>query len=131
MTNGKLVRDGISGIFRATGVEPVVHTLEGEALIDALCEKLLEEIEELRTATTNQQAEELADLLEVIRGLALHLGVDFAEVEEIAATKLSGRCGFARGFGWLSEPRRSKESPTSNIRRCSTPAHVPALAPVR
>ena len=103
MMEGKLVRDRIPEIIRARGEEPIVHAISGGELFDALIAKLSEETEELRSASTADQAEELADLLEVVRSLALHLGIDLEKLEEVVASKRERRGGFADGL-WLEMP---------------------------
>jgi predicted house-cleaning noncanonical NTP pyrophosphatase (MazG superfamily) len=103
LAEGKLVRDRIPEIIRARGEEPIVHAISGEALLDALIAKLAEESEELRSAAIADQAEELADLLEVVRAIALHLGIDLQELEEVGASKREERGGFAEGL-WLEMP---------------------------
>ena len=69
---GKLVRDRIPEIIRASGADPVVRTLTGEELIAALFDKLAEEASELREAGPLDAAEEMADVMEVVLGLGCH-----------------------------------------------------------
>lgn len=101
MTNGKLVRDGIPDIMRASGVEPIVHTLQEPEVLDALFAKLAEEAEELRSAPDAERLEELADLFEVVRAIANHLGIELQAVEREAARKRHERGGFSKGL-WLA-----------------------------
>jgi predicted house-cleaning noncanonical NTP pyrophosphatase (MazG superfamily) len=103
LAKGKLVRDRIPEIIRARGEEPIVHAISGEALLDALIAKLAEEGEELRSAAAGDRAEELADLMEVVRAIALHLTIDLQELEAIVASKREERGGFAGGL-WLEMP---------------------------
>ena len=100
MTDGKLVRDRIPEIIRARGEKPTVHTVDGDRLFDALIAKLSEEAQELRRAPQAHQVEELADLVEVIRGLAAHLGIDPQNLEVVTASKREERGGFTQGL-WL------------------------------
>lgn len=106
---GKLVRDRIPEIIVAAGGAPDVLTMEGDALLAALFEKLFEEAEELRSSSAGEQLEELADVLEVIRGIALHLGFQDSDVRLAADRKREQRGGFSRGF-WLAEQNETGTS---------------------
>ena len=110
MTSGKLVRDRIPEIIRARGEDPMVHTIDGDRLFDALITKLSEESQELRSAPPTHQVEELADMLEVICGLASHLAIELEDLEELRASKREQRGGFTKGL-WLE--------------MCSSPNHQP------
>ena len=98
--HNKLVRDRIPDIITAAGKRPVSRIVTGDELLDALLAKLHEEGEELRQAVGADRAEELADLFEVIRGLAHHLRLDMDQLTEIANNKRSQRGGFEQGV-WL------------------------------
>jgi len=99
------VRDRIPEIIRASGADPVVRTLAGEELIAALFDKLAEEAAELRGAGPLEAAEELADVMEVVLGLALHLRIDPQEVEDLRRRKHQSHGGFRHGT-WLAEDAR-------------------------
>ncbi len=99
MSAGKLVRDRIPELIAAEGRKPIVKTLEGEALLGALYDKLAEEYHELRAASgTDAKCEELADILEVLIAIAAQYGCDEARLQEIAARKREARGGFEKGF---------------------------------
>lgn len=67
---GKLVRDRIPEIiWRETGVYPDVRQLNDEEFHAALVDKLYEELNEYEDSG---EIEELADVYEVLRALALH-----------------------------------------------------------
>lgn len=51
MSAGKLVRDRIPELIAAEGRKPIVKTLEGEAFLAALYDKLAEEHDELCAAS--------------------------------------------------------------------------------
>ena len=92
----KLVRDEIPRIIRESGKEPVTRTLTREETLAALAQKLSEEAQEYRDSG---ELEELADVMEVIRGIVKERGVSMAEVEAIRARKAAQRGGFeARVF---------------------------------
>jgi predicted house-cleaning noncanonical NTP pyrophosphatase (MazG superfamily) len=94
VTYNKLVRDRIPEIIAATGRRPVVRELDADAARDALRAKLVEEAEELRVATADDVAGELADLLEVVRALASEYGVSWDQVSASADQKRGERGGF-------------------------------------
>jgi predicted house-cleaning noncanonical NTP pyrophosphatase (MazG superfamily) len=87
----KLVRDRIPDIIRAEGKTAVVRTADAEEYGRRLVEKLREEVEEF---ARDLNAEELADVLEVVRALCLHHGFDPASVEALRAEKEAARGGF-------------------------------------
>ena len=100
MIHNKLVRDRIPEIIRASGKHPKYRIVAGNDLQEALLEKLREESDELRRADENERPEELADLLEIIRGLAEHLGLTMSDLNQIADKKRDKRGGFKQGI-WL------------------------------
>jgi predicted house-cleaning noncanonical NTP pyrophosphatase (MazG superfamily) len=95
---GKLVRDRIPANIETKG-EVVVRTLLPRSeLRGALVAKLFEEAQELLGARdAGDVKEEIADLLEVVKGLAATTGVDWHQVEEIATSKHDQRGGFETG----------------------------------
>ena len=70
--------------------------MSGEELIAGLEAKLLEEFREFIESGRN--LEELADILEVVDGLALHLGSSFEEILELKRQKQEKRGGFQQGL---------------------------------
>ena len=98
---GKLVRDRIPEIVRASGRSPLVRQLGDDERLLALLDKLQEEADELRAATTvEDRTEEMADVLEVLGAIATELGLDWSAVEATAATKRDERGGFQDGL-WM------------------------------
>lgn len=94
----KLVRDSIPGKIEAHGESAEVAKLEGEALLIALKNKLVEEALEVADArSTEAICEEIADVLEVLRALEETLGLTASEIEEIRSSKRSKRGGFSEG----------------------------------
>lgn len=92
----KLVRDHIPAIIRAKGESCRTRMLEEAEYAKELKNKLEEELREYLEADVPADAlEELADMLEVIRALAVLHGSDAAELEAIRARKAEQRGGFA------------------------------------
>lgn len=91
----KLVRDKIPEIIQSRGENVELVQLEGEALIEALRRKLIEEAFEVFDAkTSNQITEELADLLEVTDALANRLGITRDAIDQTRKKKAEGRGAF-------------------------------------
>ena len=89
----KLVRDRIPEIIEASGKECVCSTLSDEEYLAKLDEKLDEELAEYQES---KSMEELADLLEVIRAVAIARGSSLEEVEAIRQDKAVKRGGFEK-----------------------------------
>ncbi|MEV0756128.1 nucleoside triphosphate pyrophosphohydrolase [Streptosporangium sp. NPDC050280] len=88
------MRDRIPEIIRAHGREPVVTVLGEADYRAALLEKLFEEAAELREAPAAGVAEEIADVLEVLRAIAALHGHEWADIEKIADVKRAERGAF-------------------------------------
>lgn len=98
---GKLVRDKIPEIVAASGREPVTRQLGPHERLPALFAKLREESDELADATNQaDQAEELADIYEVLLALANEVGLSWEQVTAIADAKRAERGGFNDGT-WM------------------------------
>jgi len=91
---GKLVRDLIPEIIRATGGDPQTRILNRVQYRHALIEKLIEEACEVSEADSADLVEEMADVLEVLRSLAAESGIDWDDVEKVRQEKLHARGGF-------------------------------------
>jgi predicted house-cleaning noncanonical NTP pyrophosphatase (MazG superfamily) len=98
VSQGKLVRDNIPQIIRSKGLEPVTYTASTAEYCTRLRDKLREEVEEF--LASDNDPEELADILEVIYALAEQAGVDPQELEKLRATKAAERGGFAARIIW-------------------------------
>ena len=90
----KLVRDRIPGLIRAGGGRPVTRVLDGPSYHVALLAKLAEEAAEARQAADADLPGELADVLEVLRALAVSAGLTWAGLEAAAEAKRHHRGGF-------------------------------------
>ncbi len=92
----KLVRDKIPEILMRQGKKfRIIGYLKGPELVNALIGKLYEEVREFEKS---RNIEELADILEVVDGLASALGSNLQEVLELKKRKQEERGGFYRGI---------------------------------
>jgi predicted house-cleaning noncanonical NTP pyrophosphatase (MazG superfamily) len=98
MRKAKLVRDKIPQIVRDRGDEPLVRVADVAEYRDLLRDKLAEEVEEF--LASDDDPEELADVLEVLVALAADLGVDRDHLEKLRAAKALERGGFADRIVW-------------------------------
>jgi len=88
----KLVRDRIPEIIEADGKKCSTHILSDEEYIKALDKKLNEEVAEYQS---DQNLEEMADILEVLQALCVARGYSLDELEALRAKKSSERGGFS------------------------------------
>ncbi len=89
----KLVRDRIPEIIRDSGKSCTTEVLSKEQYLKMLDAKLDEELAEYHT---EQNIEELADLLEVIFAAALARGWTAEELERVRVEKAAKRGGFEK-----------------------------------
>ena len=89
----KLVRDRIPEIIEAGGSKCKTRILSDGEYLEMIDAKLEEELAEYRR---DQNIEELADLLEVIRAAAVARGYTPAELEAARAEKAEKRGGFEK-----------------------------------
>ena len=89
----KLVRDRIPEIIRASGKSCTTEVLSDEAYLRMIDAKLDEELAEYHQ---EQNLEELADLLEVLRAAVVARGYTLDELESLRAQKAAKRGGFAQ-----------------------------------
>ena len=92
MKYSKLVRDRIPEIIKASGKSCVTEILSDEAYLRLLDAKLDEELAEYHS---DQNIEELADLLEVIYAAAMARGYTLEQLESVRAAKAEKRGAFA------------------------------------
>ncbi len=93
ITYNKLVRDKIPEIIEAGGGQCRTAILSDDEYLAILDAKLDEELAEYHR---DQNIEELADLLEVIRAAAAARGYTVEELEAVRAEKAEKRGGFER-----------------------------------
>jgi|TARA_R110002124_G_scaffold158838_1_gene326003 predicted house-cleaning noncanonical NTP pyrophosphatase (MazG superfamily) len=91
----KLVRDNIPKIIQEEGREPIIETLHGKKLFNALCDKLDEEHEEF---LEDHSIDELADMVEVIFSIVKESGSSVDELMKIVAAKKQKNGGFEKGY---------------------------------
>ena len=92
-TYNKLVRDLIPDIIEGSGNECRTRILSDEEYLKMLDAKLDEELAEYHE---DQNIEELADLLELIRAAAFARGYTLEELETVRAEKAKKRGGFEK-----------------------------------
>ncbi|SQB91196.1 Uncharacterised protein [Clostridium paraputrificum] len=90
----KLVRDKIPEIIRADGKECEVKIAEGKEKYEFLEKKLMEEVNEF---LEDKNLEELADVMEVLFGLANELGCSEEDLIRKREEKKGERGGFKDG----------------------------------
>jgi predicted house-cleaning noncanonical NTP pyrophosphatase (MazG superfamily) len=95
-TYNKLVRDHIPEIINAEGRECATEVMSEEDYAQALLDKLVEEAEEVRIATPEKRATELADLLEVFDALLQAQNLNLEEVKTIQERRRAERGGFVQ-----------------------------------
>ena len=96
--HSKLVRDKIPDVIRRAGKQPTIDILSQEDMTAALERKLQEEVQEYLESGS---IEEMADILEVLHGIAFHKGISWNEVESARLQKREERGGFEKGIRLL------------------------------
>ncbi len=95
----KLVRDNVPAQIADRGEHFEIVRLEGDALIDALRRKLVEEaLEALDANAGTDLVGELADLQEVMRAITKAIRVSTQDLEEERQRKRKKRGGFEQGY---------------------------------
>ena len=89
----KLVRDYIPEIIESSGEFCTTETLSAEEYLRMIDVKLDEELAEYHK---DQNIEELADLLEVIRAAVIARGYTIEDLEQVRAEKAAKRGGFEK-----------------------------------
>lgn len=89
----KLVRDRIPEIIEDSGNTCITEILSDEDYLRMLDDKLDEELAEYHA---DQNIEELADLMEVIRACAVARGYTPEQLEQVRAEKAAQRGGFEK-----------------------------------
>ena len=109
---GKLVRDKIPTAIAAGGETVRVAKLAKADLPVGLAGKLLEEMEEfLRSTDAGEQAAEIADMLQVVKGLATATNHSWAKIERIAKEKAKKKGGFKDGRVLIETALPHQDSP--------------------
>ncbi|WP_354505200.1 nucleoside triphosphate pyrophosphohydrolase [Limibacillus sp. MBR-115] len=109
---GKIVRDKIPDSIAKGGESVREAKLAKDDLQIGLAGKLLEELDEfLRAKNKDESAAELADILEVIKGLANCCGHSWSRIEQIAKEKETKRGGFNEGKVLIETALPHRDSP--------------------
>ncbi len=94
----KLVRDKIPEVIMQAGKRPFTDRIPEEKIGPALDKKLQEEVQEY---LESKSIEEMADILEVLHGIAFHRGVSWDDIEGERVRKWNERGGFEKGIRLL------------------------------
>ena len=89
----KLVRDRIPEIIQSSGKSCTTEVLSSDNYLHMIDAKLDEELAEYHK---DQNIEELADLLEVIRAAVIARGYTIEDLERVRAEKAAKRGGFEK-----------------------------------
>jgi len=89
VSQGKLVRDKIPEIIRGEGLEPVIYAADEQEYVSRLRDKLQEEVGEF--IASDNDLEELADILEGVYALAEQAGTNREQLEKLRAAKADKR----------------------------------------
>jgi predicted house-cleaning noncanonical NTP pyrophosphatase (MazG superfamily) len=109
---GKLVRDKIPANIAAGGETVIEAKLATADLALGLAGKLLEEVEEfLRAPNQSEKAAEIADLLEVVKGIASASGLSWKQIDKMAREKSTKRGGFKDGRVLVETTLPHRDSP--------------------
>ena len=109
---GKIVRDKIPASIAEGGESVREAKLAKADLQVGLAGKLLEELDEfLRAPSSQDSAAELADLLEVLKGLANSSGHSWSKIEKLAKEKAAKRGGFKDGKVLIETALPHRDSP--------------------
>jgi predicted house-cleaning noncanonical NTP pyrophosphatase (MazG superfamily) len=89
----KLIRDKIPELIEERGEDASVHLADEEEFVNALREKLVEEVGEF---LQKPSAEEMADILEVMDAMCAVYSIDPIEVQDVKEHKFMERGGFEK-----------------------------------
>ncbi|PQV65269.1 putative house-cleaning noncanonical NTP pyrophosphatase, all-alpha NTP-PPase (MazG) superfamily [Abditibacterium utsteinense] len=96
MKYDKLIRDNIPAIIEAAGKTATIETMNEADYRAALLSKLVEEANEVRDATPEELATELADVLEVFDAILAAFEIDQEAVWKIQFERRAARGGFEK-----------------------------------
>ena len=96
MEYNKLVRDKIPEIIEGKNETPVTRILNDDEYKLELEKKLYEEYKEVIESSGEDRLFELADMIEVIKSLALLSGKTLEDITELANGKRNKRGGFEK-----------------------------------
>jgi predicted house-cleaning noncanonical NTP pyrophosphatase (MazG superfamily) len=91
----KLIRDNLPKLLNEMEIDVRLKTLNEEEYSNALIAKLFEECLEVKEAKSKEeQCEELADVIEVIRAFAKRLSICLEDIVMLADKKAHAKGGF-------------------------------------
>lgn len=92
----KLVRDKLPAEYERMGETAVYRDLSPREFLDALLQKLVEEVAELTRADSSEKiADEIGDIRQLLEDIVIAHSIDPARVKAIQAEKLEKKGGFA------------------------------------
>jgi predicted house-cleaning noncanonical NTP pyrophosphatase (MazG superfamily) len=117
----KLVRDNIPQIIRSKGLEPVTYTASTAEYRIRLWDRLRGEVEEFLASDNDPQ--ELADILEVVYALTELAGTNRLKLEKLRVAKPAQRGGFDDRIIWTGNRplvigANLSPKPTSSVNVC-------------
>ena len=89
----KLIRDKIPEIIKKNEKIPLIETIDDNTYYKELIKKLKEEVDEF---IGNDEAEEIADILEVLEALIKAKGMSIEDINKIKEEKKEKRGGFEK-----------------------------------
>lgn len=95
----KLLRANAAAHMRQSGMEVRERVLGREEYIKRLKDKILEEAQEaVESSSQEHSVEELADVIEAIRAMALIYNMDLADILKLAEEKRAEKGGYEAGI---------------------------------
>jgi predicted house-cleaning noncanonical NTP pyrophosphatase (MazG superfamily) len=96
----KLVRDKVPQIILSEGLQPITYIADADEYAARLRDKLAKEVDEF--IASDDDPEELADILEVLYALAEHAGISRHQLERQRAAKAAEGELSTAGVIWLA-----------------------------
>jgi predicted house-cleaning noncanonical NTP pyrophosphatase (MazG superfamily) len=93
MNRERLVRDGIPGLLKARGLNPLTHVADDQEFSARLRDKLKEKVGEF---LESGESDELADILEVVYTIARETGLSREHLEIMRENKAAERGRFTQ-----------------------------------
>lgn len=130
----KIMRDKMPSVFKHEGVNSSSTHVPAESLMHHMCMKLEEETDELihfchdkemsKEEKTKMVKDEIADVIQVLMGIAKEHHISWEEVEKYRVHKLSQKGGFEKGthVDWIEI-----EEDHEKMHRYHANPHYPAI----
>lgn len=95
----KMIRDDMIAMYGALGQKAVYRKLEGDELIAAIIQKIVEEAEEIPADGDRKTIiKEIADVKQGLIDLQAQLAISDDEIEQVRVAKLAEKGGFMQGI---------------------------------